>query len=86
MSSGCGIVRNGQELRPKRGGGRNEDAAVVEHESVNDGPHCGRHAVGDVLLCPNDVRQRLRLAAELLVDLECQRRQAVCCPGVLVTS
>ena len=59
-----------EELRPQGGRRWDEHTAVVQDEAVNDGSSCSGLAVGDQLLRRDDLRQGLRLLAEVVVEGE----------------
>jgi hypothetical protein len=73
-----GAVCCSQDLWPQCRRLRHEDAPVVENEPVNQGPSRRSGPLRDVVLHPDDVRQVVGLAAELVVELECRRGEVLC--------
>lgn len=65
-------VGGARELRPERRRIRNEDAALVYDEPVDDRPIGPRKALVDLLAFGDNLRERHRLHAKLVEQLEVQ--------------
>lgn len=68
-----GAVRCGQDHRPQARRRQNEDAAHVEDPTINDRSVGGHLSSGDLSAGGDDVWQTVRLAAEIVEEVERRR-------------